>query len=429
MKVAVVGAGISGLQTALLLEEKGFQVSIFEARDRIGGRIFTPDQGGALYEAGGEWIDADHERLISLVKKYSGELDSAVREPALAVFRGEFRQTDDLWADLVQDETAVEHAARALARELRLPAWENRKFTTYDQLDLEGFVRQHCASDRGYWWMQANLRSDEGDDLNKIGLLGWLCSYTHYMERENLNRGETEMSAYRVLGGFSALLDKMRSKLKGDLTLGVELTKVVQENGQVTLHFGEFVQRFDRVILTLPPRCLERVIFEPALNVGKRCALEACGMSRTIKIVWEFKNAWWKDRGFSGRLHYDGSLQQLWEGTRGEAPILTAYICGNRASEWVGLGDPVNASVYELSQLFPEANDQFERGFIHDWISDPYAQGGFSHYPPGYVLDHAQSMIEPSGLIYFAGEHTATWAGFIEGALESAERVVSEVTV
>jgi monoamine oxidase len=428
MKVGVVGAGISGLQTALHLEKAGCEVTIFEAKHRLGGRLLTADEGqGVLYEAGGEWIDADQPRLHELAKKYSGGLDAAVREPALAIFRGETRRTDDLWDDLVQDETAVEHAARALARELSLPAWTNKKFKQYDQLNLEDFIRQNCSSDRGYWWMQANLRSDEGEDLDQIGLLGWLCGYVHYINRENLNRGESEMSAFRVPGGFSNLLEKMRQDIKGDIVFGSELTKVSQNTDGSVLHFGDSAERFDRVVLTLPPRCLERVIFEPALDFGKRCAFEACGMSRVIKIAWEFKSAWWKERGFCGRMHHDGPLQQLWEGTRGEQPVLTAYICGSRAKEWVGLGDPVNASIYELSQIFPEAAEQFKRGFVHDWINDPYAQGGFSNYQPGYALEHAENMVRPVDRIHFAGEHTATWVGFIEGALESAERVSAEV--
>jgi monoamine oxidase len=428
LKVGVVGAGISGIQAALLLESAGCQVTVFEARHRVGGRLLTVDEGnGVQYEAGGEWIDADQPRLHGLARKYSGGLDEATREPALAIFQGEIRRTDDLWEDLIQDETAVEHAARALARELSLPAWTNQRFARYDQLNLDAFIRQHCSSDRGYWWMQANLRSDEGEDLEQIGLLGWLCGYVHYINRENLNRGESEMSAYRIPGGFSRLLDHMHEDLSADVIFGAELRRVTQDASGVTLQFEDSAETFDHVVLTLPPRCLERVVFEPALDVGKRCAFEACGMSRVIKIAWEFKTAWWKERGFCGRMHHDGPLQQTWEGTRGDAPILTAYICGRRASEWVGLGDPVNASIYELSQVFPEAAEQFERGFIHDWINDPYAQGGFSHYAPGYVLEHVENIVKASGRIHFAGEHTATWVGFIEGALESAERVVGEV--
>lgn len=428
MKVAIVGAGISGLQTALLLEAKGIEVTVFEARDRIGGRLHTDSfSDDATFEAGGEWIDSDQPLIHALVEKYQGELERAIQEPALAIFRGETRRTDNLWPDLLMDEETVELMARSMARELTLPAWTNQQFAKYDSLTLASFIRQHCVSDRGYWWMNANLRSDEGDDLTKIGLLGWLTGYTHYIDRESLNRGESEMSAFRTPLGFSELLERMRDDISGDVRLGMHLTKVEHSATKVSLFFNNVSEEFDAVILTLPPPCIERVVFDPALDGSKRCAIEACGMSRAIKIVWEFEKAWWLERGFCGRLHCDGSLQQLWDGSRGKNPILTAYITGERAVEWTKLPDPVNAGVYELSQVFPESKETFVQGKCIDWIKDPFSLGAFSHYAPGFALDHSEQIGKPNGRIFFAGEHTATWVGFIEGALESAHRVTKEL--
>lgn len=149
-------------------------------------------------------------------------------------------------------------------------------------------------------------------------------------------------------------------------------------------------------------------------------------MSRAIKICWEFEEAWWRDKGWGGAFKYDGPLQQTWDGSLGEAPILTAYICGREATEWVKLGDPVRAGVYELSRIFPEAAKTFKRGWSHDWLSDPFAQGAFSHLAPGYVLEHMEHISPPEGRIHFAGEHTGLYTGFIEGAVESAERVSRE---
>jgi monoamine oxidase len=123
----------------------------------------------------------------------------------------------------------------------------------------------------------------------------------------------------------------------------------------------------------------------------------------------------------------DGPLQQTWDGSLGGAPVLTAYICGDEAEAWTRLGDPVKAGVYELSKLCPLAAETFERGWMHNWIADSYAQGAFSHLSPGYVMDHMANIATPEARIHFAGEHTAMWTGFIEGALESAERVALEV--
>jgi monoamine oxidase len=291
-----------------------------------------------------------------------------------------------------------------------------------DQETLASFVRSHTHSERGRWWLTAKLRSDEGDDLDQIGLLGWLSGYLHYLDRE-----DDAMSAFRIPEGGEFFCQRLARSLRAPVELDRVLQRVIQSPTGVKLEFTDGMVEVDRVILTLPPPALERVIFEPALSVEKRCAVEACRMSRAVKICWEFSEPWWKDQGWGGRMLCDGPLQQTWDGGQGEAAILTAYVCGKEAVAWNTLGDPVRAGIYELSQLFPEAAKTFKRGWWHDWVTDPFARGAFSHLAPGYVLEHMGHIAPPQGRIHFAGEHTALWTGFIEGALESAERVVTEI--
>ena len=150
-------------------------------------------------------------------------------------------------------------------------------------------------------------------------------------------------------------------------------------------------------------------------------------MSRAIKIVWEFNEPWWRYQGWGGSMMSDRSFQQTWDSSLSESALLTAYICGDQAAEYAALPDPVRAGVYELAQVFPDALDTFERGWVHNWLADPYAYGAFSHLAPGYVLEHMEHIAPAHGRVHFAGEHTASWVGFIEGALESAERVSDEV--
>ncbi|HLO99697.1 MAG TPA: NAD(P)/FAD-dependent oxidoreductase [Fimbriimonas sp.] len=425
MKVGIVGAGISGLQTALLLQEAGHEVTVFEGRNRIGGRLELRSFGGdAPYEAGGEWIDADQPRLRALLALYGEALEPAPDGEALVIYKGARVTANKLWERAAIDEEAFQARATEMASTLQLPSWLNTYSAEYDASNLADFLDEICASPEGRWWLNANLRSDEGDDIRHIGLLGWLCGYVHYVNRDNPNRGESEMSAFRCGTGFTNLLANMATKLNQPVRLDhildrVEGTTLVFENSER--------HSFDKLVLTLPPRCLERVVFDPPLTKEKRCAIEACGMSRAIKIAFRFSKAWWLDEGFSGRLHCDGPLQQLWDGTRGGDPVLVAYICGERAVEWTKLDDPIKAAVYELSQLFPVATEYFVEGELSNWVDDPFCFGAFSNMPPKYALTHAQNIVVPQGDTHFAGEHTATWVGFIEGALESAERVAAEI--
>jgi monoamine oxidase len=423
LKVGVVGMGAAGLRTAMLLERAGVDVHLFEARGRPGGRLHTIDEGnGVLYEAGGEWIDADHFRVISLLQEFELEPEARANWPGRVVHKGKQTTEDEIWSDALEDDLRVEAAARELCRSLSLPPWKNIDSKDLDGRTVASFLEEQTRSERGLWWTTAKYRSDEGDDLDKIGLLGWLSGFIHYLDRD----GDV-MSAYRIPGGARGLCEKILSRLHAPANFGAILLRVRQDANGVTLVFENGEARFDRVVLTLPPPALERVVFEPAATVGKRCAVEACRMSRAVKICWEFSRPWWREEGWGGRMLSDSKVQQTWDGSLGEAPVLSSYICGDVAEEWMSLGDPVRAGIYELGKLCPEAQSTFVRGWTHDWIHDPYARGAFSHLGPGYVLDHMASIATPEGCVHFAGEHTGMWVGFVEGALESAERVTQEL--
>ncbi len=408
----------------MLLEKLGVDVKLFEARGRPGGRLHCVDEGGgAIYEAGGEWIDSDHFRVLNLLKEFGMEPTTPGDWPRKLVYRGKECTEATIWSDALEDDLRVEAAAREMCRDLTNPPWSNTHASEFDDRRLIDFIREHTQSERGLWWVNSKYRSDEGDDLENIGLLGWLCGFLHYLDRD----GDV-MSAYRIPGGSRQLCEKILASLKTEPQFQRTLLRVQQDPGGVKLIFEDGEEWVDHVILTLPPTALERVVFEPALTPQRRCAIEACRMSRAIKICWEFKEPWWQNEGWGGSMMCDGPLQQTWDSSVGSAPILTAYICGDEACRWLALGDPVRAGLYELSRIFPECSQYFERGWVHNWLTDPYSPGAFSHMAPGYVLEHMKHISPPEGRIHFAGEHTALWTGFIEGALESAERVVEEFT-
>ncbi len=424
MKIGVVGLGMAGLRTMTLLERAGHEVVGFEARNRPGGRIHTVEpEPGVVYDAGGEWIDADHHRCLALLREFGQEPSPAGNWPRRLVHAGRWTTDDLVWNEALEDDLRVEAAARELCRGLRLPVWDNPGAQELDEVTLADFIRENTTSERGRWWVNAKLRSDEGDDLDRIGLLGWLAGVMLYLEREG-----DEMSAYRFPGGAGRLTDRMAASLRGETHYGKALERVRQNGDGVILAFEDGGEaHVDRAVVTLPPRPLERVVFDPALGVGKRCAVEACGMGRSVKVAWQFDRAWWKDEDWGGAMLCDGPLQQTWDASMGEGAVLMAYINGDEAARWAALGDPVAAGLYELSQISPRAKEHFQRGWFHDWINDPWSRGSFSHLAPGYVLEHLQHIAPPESRVHFAGEHASRWIGFIEGALESAERVADEI--
>lgn len=423
MTVGIVGLGASGVRAAMLLERAGIEVRLFEAKGRPGGRLYTADEGdGCVFEAGGEWVDADHLRVIGLLHELDLQPTFTSKWPQKLVFRGKECTEATVWNDALEDDLRVEAAAREMSRNLNLPPWSNVHAGDLDPKSLGDFLREHTQSERGLWWVNAKVRSEKGEDPDGLGLLGWLTGYLRYLDRE----GDV-VTSFRLPGGGSAVIEKALATVRAQPEFNRVLTRIRQDEAGVTLIFEDGVEIVDHVVLTLPPPVLERIVFEPALSVEKRCAIEGCRMNRMLKISWQFDRPWWHDLGWGGAMLCDTPLQQTWDGSIGDAHVLTASIAGEDATRWRDLGDPVRAGVYELSKLFPMAASSFVRGWVTDWISDPFARGGFSMMAPGYVLDHMPHIATPEGRVHFAGEHTAIQPGLIESALESGERVATEI--
>ena len=101
MKVAIIGAGFSGLRAAMLLEQQGVSVTVFEARERLGGRCHTVvGEDGSVYEGGGEWIDADHARVLGLLREFGQEPVSRPEWP---------RRLPKFWAAACADGKQLSH--------------------------------------------------------------------------------------------------------------------------------------------------------------------------------------------------------------------------------------------------------------------------------------------------------------------------------
>lgn len=423
MKVAVVGMGAAGIRTAMLLEAAGVDVRLFEARDRVGGRLYTVrGPGGVAYDAGGEWVDADHCRTLALAREHGFEAEATPRWPGVVCYRGEMCPEDNLWADALEDELRLEAAAQEICRNLHATPWENEQYAALDDVTLADFIRENSSSERGRWWLGAKYRSDEGDDPDRIGLLGWLLGYRNY-----LGRDDDAASAFRLADGMGRLFESLAASLRTPILMEKVLRRVVHDDRRVILQFDDGETTVDRVVLCMPPPALERVVFDPALPSAKRCAIEACEMSRAIKIALEFDEPWWHQEEWSGSLLCDMPVQQTWDGTKGGRAVLNCYVCGRDSLHFTQNGQPVACAVRQLADLFPAAQERFARGVMYDWVSDTFALGAFSHMPPGYVMNHLAHIARPCGRIHFAGEHAATWYGFIEGALESAERATAEV--
>lgn len=418
MKVAVVGLGAAGLRACMLLEAQGAEIVGFEARNRFGGRLQTIRTERGFFEAGGEWIDENQSRILELLKEM-GKAPFVVEDGVgKQYFCGEFVDELDHESDFDQFYTAADLAVL----DLEETPWENVIYGELDDRPLSNYLAEHVKDRRAREILTAVIRSEEGEELERIGTLGWLTGYEFYR-----SRGEGGASPLKFPDGATAFCEWMASRIKGKLHLSTVVEKISLLEDGLWIEAGDRSERVDRVVITAPPCVAARIAFEPGLPEAKLEALEAFPLGRTIKVSMHFRSRWWARQGWNGRFLSDLPLQQCWDGSRGQEAVLLAYLCGDAASEALAAPDPVQFLLDCLAQIAPECRQEFLSGEVHDWIGDPWSSGGFPRLEPGAVLGHWRTLIEPTGGVHWAGDAASRWIGYIEGALESAERVTKEI--
>lgn len=410
MRVGIIGAGISGLIAAHYLVRKGHNVTVFEARSRIGGRIWTKRnaQGAALYERGAEWIDAHHEKTIGLAGDLGCHLEKGVTGVEVFQFGGRrIRSDDHAWQPVEQESEAFWRTSRQASLALDRRPWVGEGPVGH----VESWIGNAALSSPADAYVRAVIRSDEGDEPDRLDLRDWLAGQRDYAEA-----GDYEMSAYRVREGMSALADRLADRGVGELRLGVPVTAVDPATGSVeTVNGGTMT--FDRIVITVPPPLISRIL-EGASSAWQ------LKMGRTVRVAMGFDHAWWRAEGKSGRFLSDELPQQLWDGTLGDVPVLVAYLCGEaavKAEELTTRTTELLTRAFGILAPVPRFVD------LTDWINDPWSGGGFSLFEPLSSNSHMRYLAAPIDRVHFAGEATALEHGFVEGAIESGLRVAREV--
>ena len=425
MKLVIVGAGAAGARVAQGLVQSSHDVTIVEARDRIGGRLLTREVEGARWEAGGEWIDADHTRIFASLREQGLAPVPVLDRRQIVEFEDGRSETDGdevpaAWVDAGLDAQSVADARDQFLLDLDLPPWHNVLAFDLDQMTLGAWLDRTCQTRRGRWLQEARRRSDEGDATDQVGLLAWLIGQLTYDERT-----DQAMSAYRFPEGAQRWCERMVEASGATVRLKWPVTRI-ERTGESFLVYGpDGVLPADRVVLTAPPPALRAIEFDPEISGAKRAAWDELRLSRTVKLALRFRRPPWG--ADSGSVLTHRPTQQWWAADSPEHPVLLAYVTGPDAEALRTCADPIAQFLHEVTEVWPSARNEFIAGEVHDWIADPHAGGGFACLPPNYVLGSWEDLMRPEAGFHFAGEACAIRNGFIEGALESAERVLTEL--
>jgi monoamine oxidase len=188
----------------------------------------------------------------------------------------------------------------------------------------------------------------------------------------------------------------------------------------------------DRIVLAIPFSMLKRVALDPLFSPAKMSILAELSYYPGTRFLLQTKTRFWQAAGLTGGARTDGPAD-IWDmsfGQRGGRGLIS-LTTGNAAIEQrLAAMNPAGRLSFGIglaASSFPEINASVEKSTIQRWTEEPYARGAFVVFRPGQMTRWAPALSHSEGRVYFAGEHTAPWNGWMEGALWSGERAAQEI--
>jgi monoamine oxidase len=426
--VIVVGAGAAGMAAAAHLSRHGKSVCVLEARDRIGGRIFTvrPPGSGVPLELGAEFIHGESPAVFELLRLAGDVAIDTAQTRHRAPQPGRIKQSDDLFQAMKRRLGTIPKPrvdlsfAEFLQRHRRQLPPTLRSFAT---MLVEGF---------------------DAADPQRVSAIEILKEWS--------GNAAADAPTFRPQRGYGALLSALASHLdpaKACVRLQSVVNEIRWRRGEVTAMFTRHGEpgyvRAAQAVITLPLSVMQlspltpgSVLFTPTLP-GKRAPLSKLLMGPVVKLVMCFSKPFWaqiddgkhRDVAF---FHASGApFPTFWTTLPARSSVLCAWSGGPKAQRLVGrtTDEILRAALASVAEIFgkrPDYHKLLEAVYWHDWQSDRFSSGAYSYAGVNCGLARRQLARPVADTLFFAGEALdEAESSSVGGALATGQRAAAQL--
>ncbi|MCB0728051.1 MAG: FAD-dependent oxidoreductase [Ignavibacteriae bacterium] len=425
-KIIILGAGLSGLAAGKMLKENNYDVTILEARNRIGGRVFShtfdaqnsnDSEDNIVIELGAEWIGKSHERLLALCKELNIELLNNQFDDRL-IYDNKYFKPDE-WDYSPEWKIKFEKIIKDYAN------YTEADKKRLDKTDWWRFLMNNDISQKDLDLREYADSTDFGESIRFVSAYAALAEYAE--------SDETNEMDYKAKGGNQMIAKGLAEKIGYDnIKLGNKVVSVNYNNSEIKIICSDgTVYNCDKLICSLPTYSISKINWEPLLPLYKRDAIDQLQYCRINKSATLFRDKFWKDESFSiitdtfSHYFYHATKQQ-----NNNKGVLISYAVGDKADILARLKkeDREKVVAESLSSAFGNnVMDLIETNVNYYWGTDEYSKGAYALYGKSQWFDVMPLLKEKVDNIYFSGEHVADWQGFMEGAINTGEEAAVQI--
>lgn len=442
--VIVIGAGLSGLNAALLLEEQGQKVIVLEGRKRAGGRLYTLDDVPGAPEAGGSGIGGGYARLIDRANGLGIKLvpqrvrTEAAGETTCIHIKGQTIKAADWEASPLNPYVGEGRKRLPWLQSFAALGSFNPLPDVADWRATEQFGNDVSVADflTSKGWTPEQLRMafatnpSYGTSAFDVSTLMWW----HIGKNVVAMAGQGGGGAMAIAGGNQRLPDAMAKAIKSGVRFGQAVIGIrADASGVEAVTSDGSRYRGKRLICSLPASALRLVKLDPAPPLAQARGIATLPYNKVFQAHFVPTRKFWEDDGLPASMWTDtlaGRFMALRYGADGkDVTTCLAFVNGFPADALDRLSpeDASAAILADLARARPSTKGALRHVKSVSWQRDRFAGGAYACWAPGQIAAFANEIGKDLGRIHFCGEHTAATARGMEGAMESGERAALDI--
>lgn len=432
----VIGAGLSGLEAALLLQDAGLDVLVLEADDRLGGRIWTLDGVPGRPEAGGTEIAKGYARVRDMITRLglqtgnwleSADLNFALNvdgttmpisgwpESELNKLVGKERNTGPFGPFALPMIYAPRPSPLS-----ELDSWLAPDAQQFD-IAYGDYLREIGASEEARRLIATQVPADSLDGVSAL----WQMRLARFQQEMGGLDGLVRLS-----DGSSRLPEGMAAMLKREVRFGIQVAGVDTTDTGVTVQDAagrSYRARF--CVCSAPLGVLGKISFNPALPGLHAAAVSRIPPGDNTSVYFHVKEPYWEQDGLPGAVWSTTTMGRVmkYSGADGYYLWMNKSGAANREFRNLGNAEIRERAMAELVAARPSTAGRVEITAVMNWYRQPFQQGHIPFRAPGDITKFGNVLAAPHGRVHFAGDYTAVLNVGLEGAMESGERAALEI--